>query len=394
METTIQAKTGNEAMAEAMRQINPDVCAAYPITPATEIMQIFAGFVNDGLVKTELITVESEHSAMSASMGACASGARTMTATSSQGLALMYEMLYIAAGYRLPIVMAEVNRALSGPINIHCDHSDTMGGRDAGWVQIFSENAQEAYDNMIQAIRIAEHPDVLLPAMATTDGFIISHGMENVGIYPDEAVRAFIGEYKPAFSLLDDSKPFTVGAADLQDFYFEHRRAAAEGMRQAKRVIQEVGREFGRIFGKTYGLFEGYKLEDAQVALVALGSTAGTARVAVDALRARGVKAGLLKLRVFRPFPAEELAAALKHVPALAVMDRSDSFSGECGPLGTELKSALFDAGLHPKVKNYIYGLGGREIHYTELEAILEQTLKAPEPKDLNSRLIYWGVRE
>jgi pyruvate ferredoxin oxidoreductase alpha subunit len=389
-----QAKTGNEAMAEAMRQINPDVCAAYPITPATEIMQIFAGFVNDGLVKTELITVESEHSAMSASMGAAASGARTMTATSSQGLALMYEMLYIAAGYRLPIVMAEVNRALSGPINIHCDHSDTMGGRDAGWIQIFSENAQEAYDNMLQAIRVAEHPDVQLPAMATTDGFIISHGMENVEILPDEAVRKFVGEYQPAFSLLNTTKPFTVGAADLQDYYFEHRRAAAEGMRAAKRVIQEVGAEFGKTFGRSYGLFDTYKLEDAQVALVALGSTAGTARVAVDNLRQRGVKAGLIKVRVFRPFPAEELAAALAKVGAIAVMDRSDAFSGQCGPLAIELKSALYDAGLHPKVKNYVYGLGGRDIHYTELEKIMEQTLQAPEPNDLDSRLIYWGVRE
>ncbi len=218
-----QARTGNEAMAEAMRQINPDVCAAYPITPATEIVQIFANFVNDGLVKTEFITVESEHSAMSACIGSASSGARTMTATSSQGLALMYEMLYIAAGYRLPIVLAEVNRALSSPINIHCDHSDTMGGRDSGWIQIFSENAQEAYDNLIQAVRIAEHPDVLLPAWASTDGFIISHGMENIEIYPDEAVRQFIGEYKPAFTLLDNRKPFTLGAADLQDFYFEHR---------------------------------------------------------------------------------------------------------------------------------------------------------------------------
>jgi pyruvate ferredoxin oxidoreductase alpha subunit len=394
MEKIMQAKTGNEAMAEAMRQINPDVCAAYPITPATEIMQIFAGYVNDGQVKTELITVESEHSAMSACMGSAAAGARTMTATSSQGLALMYEMLYIAAGYRLPIVMAEVNRALSGPINIHCDHSDTMGGRDAGWIQIFSENAQEAYDNMIQAIRIAEHPNVLLPAMATTDGFIISHGMENVEIYPDAEVQKFIGEYKPVYSLLDTRKSFTVGAADLQDFYFEHRRAAAEGMRQAKQVILEIGKEFGKTFGKEYGFFETYKLEDAQVALVALGSTAGTARVAVDNLRQRGVKAGLLKLRVFRPFPAEELAATLAKIPALAIMDRSDAFNGEGGPLAAELKAALYDAGLHPKIKNYIYGLGGRDIHYTELEKIMEQTLSAPEPKDLNARVVYWGVRE
>lgn len=389
-----QARTGNEAMAEAMRQINPDVCAAYPITPATEIVQIFANFVNDGLVKTEFITVESEHSAMSACIGSAAAGARTMTATSSQGLALMYEMLYIAAGYRLPIVMAEVNRALSSPINIHCDHSDTMGGRDSGWIQIFSENTQEAYDNLIQAVRIAEHPDVLLPAWASTDGFIISHGMENVEIYSDDAVRQFIGEYKPAFTLLDHRKPFTLGAADLQDFYFEHRRAAYEGMRAAKKVILEVGREFGNKFGTPYGFFEGVHLEDAEVVIVALGSTAGTARVAIENLRQRGIKAGLLKLRVFRPFPAEELVKALAHVPAIAVMDRSDSFNAQAGPLATELKAALYDAGQHPKVINYIYGLGGRDIHFKELEQILEQTLKSGELNDLNSRVVYWGVRE
>jgi len=394
MEKMMQAKTGNEAMAEAMRQINPDVCAAYPITPATEIMQIFAGFVNDGLVKTELITVESEHSAISACMGAAAAGARTMTATSSQGLALMYEMLYIAAGYRLPIVMAEVNRALSGPINIHCDHSDTMGARDAGWIQLFSENAQEAYDNLIQAVRIAEHPEVQLPAWTSTDGFIISHGMENICVYPDEEIQKFIGEYKPAFTLLDNKKPLTVGAADLQDFYFEHRRAAAEGMRNAKKVILEIGEAFGKTFGKTYGFYEAVQVEDAEVVLVAMGSTAGTARVAVENLRGRGVKAGLIKLRVFRPFPAEELADALKHVPNVAVMDRSDGFNAQSGPLATELKSAFYDAGLHPKVINYIYGLGGRDIHFTELEQIMEQTLKAQEPKNLDSRVVYWGVRE
>ncbi len=390
----IIAKTGNEAMAEAMRQINPDVCAAYPITPATEVMQIFAGFVNDGLVKTELMMVESEHSAMSACMGATAAGARTMTSTSSQGLAFMYEMLYIAAGYRLPIVIAEVNRALSGPINIHCDHGDTMGARDTGWIQLFSENAQEAYDNLIQAIRIAEHPDVQLPAWTSTDGFIISHGMENMEVYPDEAVQKFIKEFQPSFTLLNNQQPLTVGAADLQDFYFEHRRAAAEGMRHAKRVIQEIGREFGQTFGRSYGLFDTLELDDAEVALVAMGSTAGTARMAVKNLRQRGVKAGLLKLRVFRPFPAEELAQALKHVPNVAVMDRSDGFNAQSAPLATELKTAFFDAGLKPKVIDYIYGLGGRDIHFTELEQIMEKTLQAPEPGDLDSRVVYWGVRE
>jgi len=257
------AQTGNEAMAYAMKQINPDVVAAYPITPATEIVQIFAQYVADGQVKTEFVAVESEHSAMSACIGSAAAGARTMTGTSSQGLALMYEMCYIAVGLRLPIVMADVNRALSSPINIHCDHSDTMGMRDAGWIHLFSENAQEAYDNMIQAVRIAEHPEVQLPTVATTDGFIISHGMENVEHLADDEVQKFIGDYKPQYSILNVKKPITVGALNLQDYYFEHRRALADAQASALEVIKNVGREFGRISGRSYGLTEAYRLDDA-----------------------------------------------------------------------------------------------------------------------------------
>ncbi len=388
------ARTGNEAMAEAMRQINPDVVAAYPITPATEIVQLFSNYVADGLVDTEFVTVESEHSAMSACVGASAAGARVMTGTSSQGLILMAEILYIAAGLRCPIVLAEVNRALSSPINIHCDHSDTMSVRDSGWIQIFSENSQEAYDNMIQAVRIAEHMDVRLPVMVTTDGFIISHGMEAINILSDQDVQEFIGPYKAAYSLLDVDNPITVGGLDFTDFYFEHRRQTAQAMMNAKKVILDVGREFGEKFGRSYGFFEGYRLEDAEVAIVVLGSTAGTAKVVVDELREKGPKCGLLKLRVFRPFPAPELAEALAHLKAIAVLDRSDSLSTAGGPLFAEVRSALFDLPARPAVVNYIYGLGGRDIVPEQLADVYRELQRISEGGQIQNTVQYLGVRE
>ena len=327
-EELIVSLTGNDAVAEAMRQIDPDVIAAYPITPQTEMMHKFAEFVADGLVKTELVLVESEHSAMSACIGASAAGARSMTATSACGLALMWEVLYVAAGLRLPIVMTDVNRALSAPINIHCDHSDTMGARDSGWIQLFSENVQEAYDNVIQAIRIAEHPAVKLPVMVMMDGFIISHTNERIEILPDAVVSKFVGEYKPKHYLLDVDHPATFGPLDLQDYYFEHRRQQAEAMKQAGPIILEIGKEFAKISGRSYGYFEEYKMDGADLVILCLGSTAGTTKAVVDKLRKQGMKVGLLKPRMFRPFPYQELIQALKNVKAVAVLDRSDSFSG------------------------------------------------------------------
>jgi len=388
------AKTGNEAMAEAMRQINPDVVAAYPITPATEVAMIFAGFVANGLVDTEFVAVESEHSAMSATVGASVAGARAMTATSSQGLALMAEILPVASALRLPIVMPEVNRALSAPINIHCDHSDTMFVRDAGWIQIFSESTQEAYDNVIQALRIAEHAKVRLPALATTDGFILSHCLENIEVIDDDKVREFIGEYKKENMLLDTDNPVTIGALDLQDYYFEHKMPVAEAMRNAKDVILEVGKEFGKKFGRTYGLFDGYRLDDAEVAVVVLGSTAGTARAVVDDLRKEKVKAGMLKLRVFRPFPHEELAQALGKLKAVAVMDRSDSFSSSGGPVFTEVRSALYDMAIKPKVMNFIYGLGGRDVGLADIRSVFDALGKALKIGKIEEPVSYLGVRE
>ncbi|PIS28355.1 pyruvate ferredoxin oxidoreductase [Candidatus Saganbacteria bacterium CG08_land_8_20_14_0_20_45_16] len=385
----VLARTGNEAMAEAMRQINPDVVAAYPISPATEVVMIFSKFVADGLVDTEFVAVESEHSAMSACVGAASAGCRVMTGTSSQGLQLMSEILPIASALRQPIVLCEVNRALSGPINIHCDHSDTMAVRDFGWLQIFSENAQEAYDSVLQMIKIVEDVKVRLPGMVTTDGFIISHCMEKIETLEDAEVKTYLGEHKKMNSTLDLTKPITLGSLDLQDYYFEHRMPMAQAMIEAKEVILKVGQEFGAKYGRPYGLLEKYKLDDAEVAIVAMGSTCGTARVVIDELREKGIKAGMLKLRVFRPFPAAEVAEVLAGVKSIAVLDRSDSLSSQGGPLYTEVRSALYDAKTKPVLSNYIYGLGGREINLEDLRQIFSE-----QKSNQSGKIVYFGVRE
>lgn len=382
----IVAKTANEAMAEAMRQINPDVVAAYPITPATEIVQIFSSFVNDGLVDTEFIPVESEHSAMSACIGAAAAGARVMTGTSSQGLALMDEILYIAAGLRLPIVLCEINRALSSPINIHCDHSDTMNVRDSGWIQIYSEDSQEAYDSVIQAIRIAE--ESFLPVMVTADGFILSHAMQRIEMLDDSEVQKFIGEHKTPYNLLDLNKPITVGPLDLQDYYFEHKYQEAQAMFGAKKIIEKVAREFKEKFGRYYGLIERYNLDDAEYTIVVMGSTAGTAKEVVDNLREKGQKVGLLRLRVYRPFPAEEIRDALKNCKAVGVLDRADGFNAFGGPVYIDVKAALYDEKNRPAIHSFIYGLGGRDIKPNDIENIYKM-IKEGKLEKIN----YIGVR-
>ncbi len=389
------AMTGNVAVANAMRQINPDVCAAYPITPSTEVMQQFSTFVSDGLVDTNLVTVESEHSAMSACIGACAAGGRVMNATSANGLALMWEMLYIASGNRLPIVLSCVNRALSAPINIHCDHSDSMGARDAGWIQIYAENAQEAYDNTVQAPRIAEHFDVRLPVMSCMDGFIISHSIENLELLDDQQVKDFVGPYKsPVPVLLDLKNPSTYGALHLQDYYMESKKQQHEAIKRAKKVVVEVGKEYGKLSGRTYGLFEDYKLKDADVALVVLNSAAGTSKVVVDELRAKGIKAGLLKPRLFRPFPAVEIADAMKNCSAVCVLDRADSFGSAGGPLFTEFRSALYDLPKRPMMINKIYGLGGRDLGLEDIRKVFKELVKLTESGKVKSLCEYITVRE
>ena len=386
--------SGNEAVAIALRQINPDVFPAFPITPSTEIPQYFASFVANGQVDTEFIPVESEHSSMSAAIGASAAGARSLTATSSCGLAYMWEELYIAASNRLPLALALVNRALSGPININCDHSDSMGARDAGWIQMYAENNQEAYDNMVQAFRISEHKDVRLPIMICQDGFITSHAVENIELLDDAEVKNFVGEYEPENYLLNPECPMAVGPYSITDYYMEAKRNQAEGMKNVSRVVKEVAEEFASLSGRQYGLFEEYCLDDAEVAVVMIGSAAGTTKDAIDKLRAAGVKAGLLKIRLYRPFLAEEIAEALKHVKAIAIMDRAEGYSNHGGPLGADVMAALFRAHSQALAVNYIYSLGGRDVRVEDMEGIFNTLKQIVETGDAGETYRYLGIRE
>jgi len=390
----IAAVTGNEAVAEALRQIDPDVCAAYPITPQTDLMQRFASFVNDGKVKTEMILVESEHSAMSACVGAGAAGGRVVTATSSQGLALMWEVLFIASGLRLPIVMPVVNRALSAPINIHGDHSDAMGARDAGWIQLWSENAQEAYDNTIQAFRIAEHMDIRLPVMICLDGFIISHSIERIEYLDDREVKAFVGEYQQLNPLLDVEHPVSYGPLILPDYYMECRKAHDAVMTKVSGVVQEVAKEFEKLSGRKYGLFETYKLDDAEIGIVILNSAAGTTKDVIDEFRNRGIKAGLLKPRLFRPFPYKEIGETLKHLKAICVLDRADAFGGSYGPLYLDIATSLYPYNEKPILINKIYGLGGRDYLPEHAELVLNELIDIANTGQIKTVKEYIGVRE
>lgn len=385
--------SGNEASAIAMKQINPDVVAAFPITPSTEIPQYFSTFVSNGTVDTEFVAVESEHSAMSACIGAEAAGGRAMTATSSNGLALMWEMVYIASSLRLPIVMPLVNRAISGPLNIHNDHSDAMGIRDSGWIMLFSENNQEAYDNLIMAHRIAEHKDVRLPLCVCQDGFITSHSIENIELIEDDKVKNFVGEYKPEHYLLNDKEPIAVGPMDLQAYLFEHKYQQANAMRAAKKVILEVAEDFEKMTGRKYSFFEEYKLEDAEIAIICMNSTAGTTKVVVDALREQGVKAGLLKLRVFRPFPAEEIAKAVSHVKALAVLDKAESLNACGGALFTDVTSGLYTNGMQVPTVNYVYGIGGRDTTTKEIEGVYHDLQEIASTGKVENPYRYFGLK-
>ncbi len=385
--------SGNEATAIAMRQINPDVVAAFPITPSTEIPQYFSTFVANGDVDTEFVAVESEHSAMSATIGAEAAGARAMTATSANGLSLMWEMIYIASSLRLPIVMALVNRAVSGPLNIHNDHSDAMGVRDAGWIMLFSENNQEAYDNMLMAHRIAEHKDVLLPLMVCQDGFITSHSIENIQLENDEDVKKFVGQYKPEHYLLNRDEPIAVGPLDLQAYLFEHKAQQAEAMKKAKEVIKEVSEEFAEWTGRKYEFFEKYKLDDAEIAIVCMNSTAGTTKAVVDRLREQGVKAGLLKIRMYRPFPAEEVAEVLSHLKAVAVLDKADSLNAAGGTLFEDVTSAMYVNKKQVPMVNYVYGIGGRDTTEKQLESVYTDLSEIAKTGEIGEPYRYLGLR-
>ena len=387
--------SGNEAVAYAIKQINPDVFPAFPITPSTEIPQYVANYIANGEIDTEFIHVESEHSAMSATLGASAAGARALTATSSCGMALMWEELYVAASDRLPIVLALVNRALTGPININADHSDSMGARDSGWIQIYAESNQEVYDNFLQAFPIAEHKDVHLPIMICQDGFITSHGVENILLVEDDLVKDFVGEYEPEHYLLNAKEKMAVGPYAVSNYYMETKRAQRQAMMNAKQVILDMAEKFEKMTGRKYGFFEEYCMEDAEYAIVIIGSAAGTCKAAIDQIRATtGKKVGLVKIRVFRPFPEEELAAALSKVKAVAIMDRSEMFSATSGPLGAEVRAALYQAKVDVEAVNYFYGLGGRDITVQDFEDIYNRLEKIAETHEITDNYDYIGLRE
>ena len=400
------ALSGDEAVAYAVKQCDVDVVAAYPITPQTIIVERFSEYVANGEVDTAFMCVESEHSALTCCLTAAATGARAFTATASAGLALMHEILGVTSGCRAPVVMAIVNRALSAPINIHCDHSDSMAERDMGWIHIYAENSQEAYDSIIQAFRIAEHPDVLLPTLVGLDGFVLSHTLENVNVLPDEAVKNFVGERK--FPLvknhegrlvpfkLDPENPITIGPLDLYDYYFEHKRQQEEAMKKAYEVIKQVHEEYAQLSGRRYGngLVEPYQLEDAEIAAVCIGSTAGTVKTVVDELREKGVKAGLLRIRVFRPLPVQDIIQWLTDKKAVAVMDRACSFGGNGGPLFHEIRHSLYDLPNRPPVVNYIYGLGGRDTPPHLIRKIYQDLQKIAETGQVEQLVSFIGLRE
>ena len=388
----LERLSGNEAVATAMKQINPDVVAAYPITPSTEIPQYFSNFVSNGSVTTQFIPVESEHSAISACIGASSAGARVMTATSSQGLALMYEMLNIASGMRCPIVMCVANRALSAPLNIHNDHSDSMGVRDAGFIQLYSETNQEAYDNTIMAIKIAEKAK--LPVMVCYDGFITSHSIENILLIEDEKVKEFIGDYTPDEYLLDDTRNISMGPLDMQKDYFKHRVILSRAMQESKEIINEVAEEFFKLTGRKYVLFENYKMDDAIIGIIALNSTAGTIKDTIDELRQDGIKVGLVKPRAFRPLDAKSIADSMKNLKALAILDKADSINGFCGPLYSEITSALYSNSICIPTENYIYGLGGTDTTKEHIKEVIYDLIKVAKENKSSGKLRYLGLEE
>ena len=386
--------SGNEAVSYAIRQINPDVMPAFPITPSTEIPQMVSNYIANGEMDTEFIPVESEHSSMSATIGAEAAGARSLTATSSAGLALMWEELLLAASNRMPCALALVNRTLSGPININCDHSDGMGARDTGWIQIYAENNQEAYDNFIQAYPIAEDPRVHLPIMICQDGFITSHAVENIELLEDADVKEFVGEYHPEEYLLNPGKPIAVGPYSVSNYAMEARKNQELALENSKEVILEVAKKFGELSGRQYGLFEEYRTEDADYIMLLIGSAAGTAKQAVDDLREQGKKVGVIKLRVFRPFPAKELAEALKNCKAVAIMDRTESYNGNGGPLGSEVTAGLYRQKVLITAVNYIYGLAGRDFTVQDVYDIFAELEHAVTSGTEVEQYQYIGLRK
>jgi len=388
----IVGMNGDEAVAFAAKQAQVDVVAAYPITPQTIIVERFSDYVANGEVDTQFVCVESEHSALSACVGSSLAGSRVFTATSSQGLALMHEVLYLASGLRTPIVMAVANRALSAPINIHNDHSDMMGSRDCGWIQIYAENAQEAYDWTLQAFKIAENHKVSLPVTVNLDGFTISHAMEGVAVLEDKEVSDLVGKRDPMYRL-DTTNPMTFGALALPDYYSEFKRQQVEAMKNSSSVIASVNDEFKKASGRQYSKLSAFNMEDVEAAVLCMGSVAGTARTVATKLRQQGKRVGVVKLWQYRPFPTRELAAVLSKVKSIGVVDRAVSFGAPYGALCSDIAATKVVTGIQTKIFNVICGLGGRDVKPSDIEGIFETALRHAEGAPIDDPVTFVGVR-
>ena len=382
------AINGDSAVALAWKQIDPDVCAAYPITPQTIIVEKFAEYVANGEVDTEFVCVESEHSALTLCTSSCSAGARTFTATASQGLAYMWEMMPITSAMRTPLIMAVANRAVSGPININNDHGDAMSARDCGWVMLFSENVQEAYDNSIIAPRIAEHPDVQLPCMVNLDGFILTHAIERMTMVETADVKKFVGEYKPLYPLLDVKHPLSHGNMDGPDFYYPHKYQLVQAMDKALEVAEDVFKEFAELTGREYHLVEEYLCDDAEYVAIILGSSFGTMKAAVDELREMGLKVGCAMPRVYRPWPEAALAKLMAGKKGVAVFDKHLSV-GAYGPMFPEVVTAAAELEALPKMYNVIYGLGGADATVSGFKKMMQEVVNGDAAK-----ITYLGVKE
>lgn len=382
------AINGDGAVALAWKQMNPDVCAAYPITPQTIIVEDFAKYVANGEVDTEFVDVESEHSALTLCTTSSAAGARTFTATASQGLAYMWEMLPITSAMRTPVMMAVANRTVSGPININNDHGDVMSARDTGWLSLFSENVQEAYDMSIIGLKIAEDPEVQLPVLVNLDGFILTHAIERMTPLETHAVRDYVGPFKPMYPMLDTDHPVTHNLMDGPLFYFPHKYQLVLAMRNAIGVAKDAMAQFKDISGREYHLVEEYMCEDADYVAFVLGSSFGTMKEAVDRLRSEGMKVGVAMPRVYRPWPAEDIAKVVKGKKGIMVMDRHLSV-GAYGPMFPEICAAAALNGKMPKMYNFIYGLGGADTMVSDFMNVYKQ-VDAGTAKDIN----FVGVKE
>jgi len=385
----VAALQGDEAVAEAVRQCDVDVVAAYPITPQTIIVEKLAEFVADGRFRGEFVPVESEHSAMSACIGAAATGARVFTATSSQGLALMHEMLYNASGMRFPIVMAVANRALSAPLVLNADHGDMMGSRDCGWIQFYAENVEEIYDRTIQLFKLSEDPRVMLPSTINFEGFILSHDKERVRLLDDEQIKRFLGRPKPKHRI-DPDDPLTFGAIATPDTYYEFRMQQTEAMKNSLHVFDEVEMEFESFSGRRYGAVDAYNTNEADVVMVINGSAGGTMRAAARALNAAGERVGVLAIKLYRPFPTEQIVSNLAHARAVVIMDRSLSPGAPSGPISEDVKSAMQLAGLNKPVLSVVYGIGGRDLSTDDGKNIFGM---AKEGSTFGSSTVMYGVK-